>query len=135
MKKRFADDYVDDDPYEQQDYYNQADIQSSYLQQDVENEEAIRVQPQIPLDMEGNSLESARTRLQPQIPLDMEGNSLESARTRRQLEQEHRRTLSARYPRIALHIAICVFGELILFPALVHIHELPCISLFVYLEN
>lgn len=103
------DDYVDDDPYGQQDYYNQADIQSSYLQQDVENEEAIRVQPQ--------------------IPLDMEGNSLESARTRRQLEQEHRRTLSARYPRIALHIAICIFGELILFPALVHIFQNHFVSI------
>lgn len=107
------DDYSDvNDPYGEyagQDYYSQADIQSTAMEQDLYDQQAVRIKPQ--------------------AYVDIEGNSIESAQTRRQQELENRRLLSSRYPRIALRIAICVFGELILFPALVHIFQNNFVSI------
>lgn len=106
------DDYADSsDPYNEysdQDYYSNMDIQSNY-------------QPNQPMGDE--------IRVQPKAPLDIEGNSLESAKTRHQQEQENRRQLSSKYPRMALRIAACVFGELILFPAIVHIFQNNFVSI------
>lgn len=103
-------DYANPYPgYDGQDYYNQVDIQSTPVQQNDLYEDAVRIQPQ--------------------APLDIEGNSLESAQTRRQQEMENRRLISSRYPRMAIKIAICVFGELILFPALVHIFKNSFVSI------
>ena len=62
-------------------------------------------------------------------PVDIEGNSHEEAAARRQKEKENRRQLSSKYPRMAIRMAIVVYGELILFPLIVHLFQNNFVSI------
>ena len=62
-------------------------------------------------------------------PVDIEGNSHEEAAARRQKEKENRRQLSSKYPRTAIRMAIVVYGELILFPLIVHLFQNNFVSI------
>lgn len=62
-------------------------------------------------------------RIPVKAPVDIAGNPHEEALRRREQEKENRRKLSSRYPRMAIRIAAVVYGELILFPTIVHIFQ------------
>ncbi len=73
--------------------------------------------------------QSAPVRVAVKNPVDIEGNSHEEAATRRAQEKENRRQLSSKYPRTAIRMAIVVYGELILFPLIVHLFQNNFVSI------
>ncbi len=73
--------------------------------------------------------QQAPVRVAVKSPVDIEGNSHEEAANRRAQEKENRRQLSSKYPRTAIRMAIVVYGELILFPLIVHLFQNNFVSI------
>lgn len=78
---------------------------------------------------QGHRAAGDQVRIPVKAPVDIAGNPHEEAMRRREQEKENRRKLSSRYPRMAIRIAIVVYGELMLFPTLVHIFQNNFVSI------
>ncbi len=69
--------------------------------------------------------------LKPEAQPDLQMDPQLAARQKAQKEREEKRRISAAYPRMAIRLAIVVYGELILFPLIVHLFS----NFFVSMDN
>lgn len=70
-------------------------------------------------------------RIKPEAKPDLQMDPVVAARMKAEKEQEEKRRISATYPRMAIRLAVVVYGELVIFPLVVHLFS----DFFVSMDN